>query len=101
MKMGIFGNTYAQLVKLGKDAVRETMAPMRAKEMKLKAQTRLAELESKIAEGEQRVVELCSVYPIDYDKVVDAMDATGLLKRRKEQFELIVAELFPAESATA
>lgn len=93
--MGLFTKTYAELVKLGKDALRDAAAPLRAKEMSLKAQTRMAELESKIAEGEQRLHELASQYPIDFDKMLSVMDETALNRRRYDQLAQIVAELFP------
>jgi hypothetical protein len=97
--MKLFTNTYAQLVKLGKDAMRDTMAPLRAREMRLQAQTRAAQLESQIAEAEQKLVELGSAYPIDFDKLTAAMDSAALLRRRKEQFDVIIEELFPSEPA--
>lgn len=95
----MFKQKYAELVKLGKEQLRDTMAPMRAREMRLQAQTRVAQLESKIAEAEQRVVELGSVYPIDFDKLLESMDAAALLRRQKDQLELVLTELFPAEGA--
>lgn len=97
--MKLFTQPYTSLLKLTKDAVRDVMAPLRANEMKLKAQTKLAELASKHAEATQKIVELGSVYPIDFDKLVSAMDEAALIARRKEQLELIIGDLFPTEGA--
>lgn len=93
--MSIFKVKYAELMKLTKDAAREAMAPHRAREMQTQAAAKIAQLESKIAEAEQKVVELGSAYPIDFDKLVAAMDDAALMKRRREQLQTIVAELFP------
>lgn len=92
--MKLFAKAYAELVKLGKDAMRDAQAPLRAKEMKLKAQVRMAELESKIAEGEQRLNELGSAYPIDFDKLLATMDEVALNRRRHDQLGVVVSELF-------
>lgn len=93
--MTLFTKSYAELVRLGKDAARDLAAPLRAKEMKLKAQMRMAELESLIATNEQKMSELASAYPIDFDKLIAAMDETALHRRRHEQLGQIVNELFP------
>ena len=99
--MKLFAQPYAQLVRLTKDALRETMAPLRANEMRLKALTRQAELQSQLAEHEQRVVEYGSVYPIDFARFCQAMDDAALTRRRVEQLRLIIDELFPSAPDTA
>lgn len=99
--MTMFKQTYADLVKLTKDQLRDTFAPMRAREMRLEAQTRVAKLESQIAEAEQKVVELGSTYPINFDAVLEAMDSCAILRRRQEQFNLLIKDLFPVDTPKA
>lgn len=99
--MTIFKQKYAELLKMGKDAARETMAPLRANEMRTKAIAKQSELDSRIAEAEQRVLELACAYPIDFDKVLEAMDRSALLRRQKEQLQVLIDELLSAPATTA
>ena len=85
---------YKDVLILCKDKIKEAMAPLRAREMKKKAELEVCKIESQIAEGEQKIQELASEYPIDFHKMIDAIDDLDLVKRRKEQFELIIEEMF-------
>lgn len=85
---------YSEILTLAKDKIKEVMAPIRAHEMKKKAELELAKIEGYIAEKEQKIQEYASTYPIEYEKMIDAMDELGLIRRRKEQFEEIIAQLF-------
>jgi hypothetical protein len=85
---------YKDLLILCKEKVQEAMAPLRAREMRKKGELEVCKLESLIAEKEQKVQEYASKYPIDYDRLIDALDELELTKRRKEQFESIIGELF-------
>jgi len=95
----MFAQSYAMMVKLSKDAIRDTMAPLRAREMEMRGRAELAKLNSQVAEAEQKTAELASAYPIDYDKLIGAMDNSALLRRKAEQLELIISGLFPAATA--
>jgi hypothetical protein len=70
------------------------MAPLRAKEMKKKAELEIAKLEETILEKEQKIQEYAAEYPINFDKLIDAIDDLELTNRRKDQFEKIIAEMF-------
>jgi hypothetical protein len=85
---------YKDVLILCKDKIKEAMAPLRAREMKKKAELEVCKIESQISEGEQKIQELASEYPIDFHKMIDAIDDLDLVKRRKEQFELIIEEMF-------
>lgn len=85
---------YKDVLILAKEKIKEAMAPLRAREMRKKAELEACKLESKIAEKEQKIQEFASEYPIDFDKIIDAIDELELLKRRKEQFEKIIVEMF-------
>ena len=88
---------YKDVLVLCKDKIKEAMAPLRAREMKKKAELELCKIESQIAENEQKVQEYASQYPVDFDKLIDAFDDLDLIKRRKEQFETIINEMFSEE----
>ena len=85
---------YKELLVLAKDKVKEVMAPLRVKEMKKKAELEACKLDSTIAEKEQRIQEYASSYPVDFDKLIDAIDDLELVKRRKSQFDKIIGEMF-------
>lgn len=85
---------YKDVLILCKDKIKEVMAPLRAREMKKKAELELCKIESQIAEQEQKIQEFASQYPIDFHKMIDAIDDLDLVKRRKEQFEQIIEEMF-------
>jgi len=85
---------YSDILVLAKDKIKEVMAPLRAREMKKKAELEVAKIEGYIAEKEQKIQEYASAYPIDFDKLIEAIDDLELTNRRKEQFEKIINEMF-------
>lgn len=85
---------YKDVILLAKDKIKETMAPLRAKEQQKKAELEICKLDSKISENEQKIQEISSEYPLDFDRLIDAIDDLELTKRRKEQFEKIINEMF-------
>jgi hypothetical protein len=85
---------YKDVLALAKEKINEAKAPFRAREMSKKAELEVCKLESTIADREQKIHELSSEYPIDFDKLISALDDLELTKRRKEQFEEIITEMF-------
>lgn len=85
---------YREILVLAKEKIHEAMAPLRAREMRKKGELEACKLESIIAEKEQKIQEYASTYPIDFDKLIDAIDELELVKRRKEQFDKIIDEMF-------
>ena len=85
---------YKEILTLAKEKITEAMAPLRAREMRKKGELEMCKLESKIVEKEQKIQEHAAAYPIDFDKLIDAIDELELTKRRKEQFEKIIDEMF-------
>lgn len=85
---------YKDVLTSAKEKIKEMMAPLRANEMKKKAELEIAKLEGTIAEKEQKVQEFASAYPIDFDRMIDALDDLELTKRRKDQFGKIIEEMF-------
>lgn len=86
---------YAKILKMGKEAIQEALAPVRAHEMKKKAELETAKIDSRLIEQDSKIQEICSAYPINYDKLLDALDERDLLSRRKAQFDKIIKEMFP------
>lgn len=89
---------YKDLLVLCKEKIQEAMAPLRAREMLKKAELEVCKIDSLIAEKEQKIQEYASQYPICFDRLIDALDELELTKRRKEQLEKIIAEMFGDEA---
>jgi hypothetical protein len=86
---------YKDVLVLTKEKIQEAMALLRAREMRKKGELEICRLQSLIAEKEQKIQECASIYPVDFDKLIDSLDDLELTQRRKEQFEKILAEMFP------
>lgn len=85
---------YSDILVLAKDKIKEVMAPLRAREMRKKAELEIAKLESIVAEKEQKIQECASAYPVDFDKLIDALDDLELTRRKVNQLGEIVKEMF-------
>jgi hypothetical protein len=85
---------YKDILALAKEKIAEAKAPLRAREMRKKAELEVCKLESILADREQKIQELSSQYPIDFDRLLDAIDDLELTQRRKEQFEKVINDLF-------
>lgn len=88
---------YAELIKMSKEKLTEAMALPRAREMGKKAELEMAKLDTALASLEQKANELATAYPIDFDKLLAALDEAALTKRRRDQFATLIADLFPTE----
>ena len=82
---------------MGKEAIDATLAPVRARSAKKKAELEIAKLEEQVATYDSELNTLCSEKEINFDKIIDKLDSIALVERRKKQFEKIVAEMFPEE----
>ncbi len=88
---------YKDVLALCKEKINEAKAPLRAREMRKKAELEVCKLESVLADREQKIQELSSEYPIKFDALLDAIDELELTQRRKEQFERVITEMFGDE----
>jgi len=89
---------YNDVLTLCREKITAVMAPLRAREMRKKAELELCCLDARIAECEQQLQEFASEYPINFDKLIDAIDELDLTKRRRDQFDDIIAEMFGDDS---
>jgi hypothetical protein len=85
---------YKDLIVLSKKDVEASLAPIRTKEMCKRAELELCKLDGSIASLEQRIQDISSQYPIDFDRLITAIDDLDLNTRRKEQFQRIIDEMF-------
>jgi hypothetical protein len=86
---------YKELLKMGKEAIAITLAPMRAHSAKKKAELEVAKLEERVATLHSELNQLCSESDLDFDKIIKKLDDIALVERRKKQFDKIIEEMFP------
>jgi uncharacterized coiled-coil protein SlyX len=85
---------YKEILKYSKEKIQESLAPIRAMQAKKQAELEIAKLEEKIATQESEITEITSKHPLNFEKLLDALDELALTERRKEQFESIINDLF-------
>jgi len=90
---------YKTLLAMGKDAVKATLAPARAFAARKQAELEMAKLDERMATIESEITQACSAERVNFDEIINQLDELDLAQRRKEQFEKIIAEMFPAEGA--
>lgn len=86
---------YREILKMAKDKIDESLAPVRAHRAKKQAELEIAKLEEKMATKEAKVHELCSEKEINFEAILNAQDEYALMERRKKQFVKVIEELFP------
>lgn len=88
---------YKDVLAVAKEKIKETLAPLRAREMRIKGELEVAKLEGEIAERDQKIQEHASEYPINFKKITDAQNERDLILREKGQLEQLLKELFGEE----
>jgi len=88
---------FKELIALSKEKLDEAMAPIRARQVKSKAELELAQLEAEILNEETKVHEQCAEKDINFRNLLNRLDTIALLERRKAQYSKVLEQLFPAE----
>lgn len=86
---------FKELIAMSKEAVDAALAPVRARQVRSKADLESAKLDEKMMTLELQIQEECTNKTIDFDKIIRLMDEYGMAERRKKQFSKICDELFP------
>ena len=89
---------YEKLLGMTKEALDAVMAPVRSFTAKRKGRYEQAKLDERISSLELEVTELCSKKDLNFDAVLDKLDEITLLQRRKDQFDVIISQLFPVDT---
>jgi hypothetical protein len=85
---------YKDLLKLTKEKIDSTLAPIRANQAKKQCELEIAVVEEKIATLESDIQELCSKHPLEIRAVADKLDQLALQERYKKQITKVIDELF-------
>jgi len=92
---------FKDIIGLSKEKVDAAMAPIRAKQVKAKADLEMSKLEADILTKETKVQEMCTDKDIDLPLLLDNLDKIAILERRKNQYKTVLAELFPPKRKAA
>lgn len=90
---------FAEIIALSKEKLAESLAPVRARKVRSQAELEMAKLDDEIIRLEADIQEQCSKEDINFPTLLDKLDKTALLERRKTQYEAVLAQLFPAKAA--
>ena len=88
---------YKDLLKLGKEAIADIERPFKVKKEQKNLEMKILELEQAIAKDELTIQEQKSACPINYDKLISAINDEALNKRKLDQLKALEVELFTAE----
>lgn len=86
---------YKEILKMAKEAVDHSLAPVRANRARKQAELEVAKMDEKLASQEAKIFELCSAKDINFELIISSQDEYALMERRKKQFEKIIQEMFP------
>lgn len=86
---------YKKLLGMGKEALEKAKAIPRAAEMKMKALHEMSKIDVEIADQEAKIADASAEYPVDFLKLIRAIDDKAILERRKRMYGEIIVEMFP------
>lgn len=86
---------FKELLALSKEKLDEALAPIRARQVKAKADSLVATYEEELINIEKQITEHCATKDVDFEKIADLLDKYALKERRKDQFNKIYSQLFP------
>jgi hypothetical protein len=87
--------SYKETLKLGKEKLKETLVPLRVNRAKKQAELEMCKLEESIAVKESLLQEECCMEEVNFPKIIEMQDSLGLLERKRDQYQKILAEMFP------
>ena len=88
---------YKDVLKMGEDAIKATLAPVKAKRAKKQAELEMCKLDETIATKEAEINEQCCQEDVDFSELIDMQDSLALAERRKKQYQKILDEMFPED----
>jgi len=85
---------YRDMISKGKEAIAALELPFKVKKEHKNLEMKILELEQQIAKDELTIQEQKSANPVDWDKLVSAIDTLALNNRKLEQLNALEKELF-------
>lgn len=87
--------TYKEVLKMGEDAVKQALVPVRAARAKKQAELEMCKLDESIATLEAEIHELCCSDEVNFAHIIQVQDQLALTERKKTQYQKILDEMFP------
>lgn len=88
---------YKDLLKKGKEAIEALELPFKVKKEEKNLEMKVLELEQQIAKDALTVQEQKSNCPVDWDKLIEAIDNKEINERKLKQLTSLKEELFGEE----
>lgn len=88
---------FAELISLSKEKLNEALAPIRARQVKAKADLEITQIDTRLLSHETEIQEMCAGKDINLPALIDKLDEVALLERRKAKFAEVIAQLFPED----
>jgi hypothetical protein len=85
---------YRDMISKGKEAIAAMELPFKVKKEHKELEMKILELEQQIARDELTIQEQKSTNPVNWDKLVSAIDTLALNNRKLEQLNNLEKELF-------
>lgn len=85
---------YRDLLKKTKEAIADAQVPFKVKKEQKQLELKIIELESEIAKNELTIEEQKSANPINWDKLINAINERDLNNRKLTQLKALSTELF-------
>lgn len=89
---------FAEIIALSKEKLAESLAPIRARKVRSQAELEMAKLDDELIRLEADIQEQCAKEDINFPNLLDKLDKVALLERRKVQYEIVLAQLFPVKT---
>lgn len=86
---------FEEILSKSKEQLDKAMAPLRARNVKSKAELKMSEFDMKLLTLETEVQEMLTNKDVDFDRLMAKLDEYALIERRKNQYVKILADLFP------
>lgn len=91
---------YKDVLTMGKEKAKAILIPVRVKKAKKRAELEMLKLEEVIATLEADIEELSAAEELDFPKLIDSLDNLAIEQRRIEQYEAVIKQLFPDDTAS-
>lgn len=89
--------SFKELLSMTKQAVEDTLIPLRIRAAKAKAEGIRVGLETQMLSYEATIHRLCTEKEIDFTAITDIMDDYQLAERKLAQVDALIEQLFPEE----
>jgi len=89
--------SYKEVLSMGKEALKETMIPIRFRKARKQAELEMCKIEEEIAVKAASLQDTCSKEEVNFKRIIELQDELALIERKKEQYQQILDQMFPED----